>query len=104
MNDTQIRDKWRAAGGSFHGPHVETGHMEESKLLPFLRGLLETIEDQKVALREFVHTAQRIEANRSEVPYYGESPELHYDLDLLKEAAQSAKTVLGMVPAPAHLP
>lgn len=35
----EIRAKWREAGGKFHGPHVETGTMEEAKLLPFLAGL-----------------------------------------------------------------
>lgn len=37
--DEELRAIWRAAGGTFHGPHVETGSMSESKLLPFLRSL-----------------------------------------------------------------
>jgi hypothetical protein len=40
MGDDDLRKLWRAAGGEFHGPHVETGCMPESKLLPFLRSLL----------------------------------------------------------------
>lgn len=37
--DDDLRAKWRAAGGGFHGPHVETGTMPEALLLPFLRSL-----------------------------------------------------------------
>lgn len=37
--DDALRTMWRAAGGGFHGPTVETGTMPEAKLLPFLRGL-----------------------------------------------------------------
>jgi hypothetical protein len=37
--DDQLRMLWRAAGGGFHGPRVETGAMAESRLLPFLRAL-----------------------------------------------------------------
>lgn len=40
LSDDDLRAKWRAAGGSFHGPHIETGTMPESKLLPFMRALL----------------------------------------------------------------
>lgn len=38
--DEDLRKIWRDAGGSFHGPHVETGTMPEAKLLPFLRVLV----------------------------------------------------------------
>lgn len=38
-SDFDLRKLWREAGGTFYGPHVETGAMEESKLLPFLRSL-----------------------------------------------------------------
>lgn len=31
---------WRRAGGSFHGPRVETGTMPEARLLPFLQALV----------------------------------------------------------------
>jgi hypothetical protein len=31
---------WRAAGGRFHGPNVETGTMPEAMLLPFLQALV----------------------------------------------------------------
>jgi hypothetical protein len=41
MTDKEIRDLWRKAGGKFHGPNVEHGYMEEAKLLPFLRRLIE---------------------------------------------------------------
>lgn len=37
--DADLCRMWKAAGGSFHGPHIETGTMPESKLLPFLRSL-----------------------------------------------------------------
>lgn len=33
-------DLWRAAGGRFHGPNVETGTMPEAQLLPFLVALI----------------------------------------------------------------
>lgn len=36
MTDDDLRKLWRDAGGSFHGPRVETGTMPEEKLLPFL--------------------------------------------------------------------
>lgn len=39
-SDDELRALWRAAGGSFHGPVVETGDMPESLLLPFLQALL----------------------------------------------------------------
>lgn len=32
-----LRNFWRALGGTFYGPNVETGAMPESKLLPLLR-------------------------------------------------------------------
>ena len=37
--DGDLRAAWRSAGGSFHGPNIETGTMPESDLLPFLRSL-----------------------------------------------------------------
>jgi hypothetical protein len=40
MSDDDLRKLWRAAGGGFHGPHVETGTMPEAELLPFLRKLV----------------------------------------------------------------
>lgn len=40
--DFELRERWRAAGGSFHGPCVETGTMPEAQLLPFLRELAAT--------------------------------------------------------------
>jgi len=41
-DDFELRERWRAAGGSFHGPCVETGTMPEAQLLPFLRDLAAT--------------------------------------------------------------
>lgn len=49
MNNSQIRDKWREAGGSFHG---ETGTMEETKLLAYLGGLYERISALESSLSE----------------------------------------------------
>lgn len=40
LSDEQLRTIWRKAGGSFHGPIVEHGSIEEAKLLPFLRRLV----------------------------------------------------------------
>lgn len=40
MTDDQLRALWRSKGGSFHGPHIETGTMPEHQLLPFLRELM----------------------------------------------------------------
>ena len=42
--DAELRAAWKAAGGSFHGPIVETGTMAESKLLPFLSELASSPE------------------------------------------------------------
>ncbi len=47
MNNELSRDTcrkiWTAAGGSFHGPNVETGLMPEDKLLAFIQGLAEPV-------------------------------------------------------------
>lgn len=37
LDDDSIRKLWQLYGGKFHGPNVEHGSMEETKLLPFLR-------------------------------------------------------------------
>ncbi len=39
-DDMHLRSMWRAAGGNFYGPNVETGSMPEADLLPFLRSLI----------------------------------------------------------------
>lgn len=39
-SNVELRGLWYGAGGSFHGPNVETGTMPEAKLLPFLRELV----------------------------------------------------------------
>lgn len=49
---------WRAAGGAFHGPHVEHAYMEEAKFLPFMRNLLAE-HDRR--------TSELLEANNSQV-------------------------------------
>jgi hypothetical protein len=41
INDDAIRQMWRAAGGDFHGPHIEHAFMEERKFLPFMRQLID---------------------------------------------------------------
>lgn len=46
FTDDEIRRLWRAAGGHFHGPNVETGTMTEARLLPFLRHLLDEAPSQ----------------------------------------------------------
>lgn len=38
-SDNDLRRQWKAAGGKFHGPNIETGTMPEADLLPFLRRL-----------------------------------------------------------------
>ncbi|WP_441280622.1 hypothetical protein [Tardiphaga sp. 862_B3_N1_1] len=38
-SDEALRKAWRAAGGDFHGPNIETGTMPEADLLTFLRRL-----------------------------------------------------------------
>lgn len=40
--DNELKVMWYDAGGSFHGPNIETGSMPESKLIPFLRKLIKT--------------------------------------------------------------
>lgn len=44
MDYTKIDALWRAAGGSFHGPHTETAYIEKSKLLPFLDRLISALK------------------------------------------------------------
>lgn len=39
ITNEKLRKFWRAMGGEFHGPNVETGTMPEAKLLPLLRVL-----------------------------------------------------------------
>lgn len=43
-SDARLRTFWLQAGGSFHGPNVETGTMPESKLLPLLRRMMRKAE------------------------------------------------------------
>ncbi len=51
---------WRAAGGRFHGPNIETGTMPEAALLPFLQALvgpnqsLAQVEARVAALPKYV--------------------------------------------------
>jgi hypothetical protein len=47
--DDLLRNCWRAAGGEFHGPNVETGTMPEAKLLSYLRHLYQQIFDLRTA-------------------------------------------------------
>ena len=37
-----LRAFWRALGGTFHGPNVETGKIPEAKLMPLLKELYDT--------------------------------------------------------------
>lgn len=50
MRDEQIRDRWREAGGSFHGPRIEHASMEERLLLRFLGTLYDEISELRRAL------------------------------------------------------
>lgn len=50
LSDQDLRALWRAAGGGFHGPNIETGTMPESLLLPFLRSLRSARETDSVSL------------------------------------------------------
>lgn len=52
MNDSQIRARWREAGGKFHGPNVEHGSMEERALLRFLGSLYNDIQKLRDLLTE----------------------------------------------------
>lgn len=49
LSDDDLRRLWRAVGGRFHGPRVETGTMPEAKLLPFLRSLLSRPDGEAIA-------------------------------------------------------
>lgn len=40
MNDQQMREEWKAAGGSIHGPNVETVCMPESEYFKFRKSLV----------------------------------------------------------------
>lgn len=51
-SNVELRGMWHGAGGSFHGPQVETGTMPEAKLLPFLRSLIAAQAAQPAAQAE----------------------------------------------------
>lgn len=51
-SDDEIRQLWRAAGGDFHGPHVEHAFMEETKFLIYMRKLLAPTSDVLLAIQE----------------------------------------------------
>lgn len=46
-SNVELRGLWYGAGGTFHGPRVETGSMAEAKLLPFLRTLINSARQGK---------------------------------------------------------
>lgn len=56
---TDLRKLWRDAGGSFHGPNVETGTMPEATLLPFLRKLV-MVDAHHPDSGEWVSVADRL--------------------------------------------
>lgn len=41
LMNTYVEELWLRHGGNFHGIFAETGYMHKSKLIPFLRELLE---------------------------------------------------------------
>lgn len=47
ITNAELKSMWIKAGGSFHGPHIETGTMPENKLLPFLRSLYEARHEKE---------------------------------------------------------
>ena len=49
IDETTLRDLWEKHGGRFHGPKIEHGFMEESKLLPFLQMLQESTPEPRKA-------------------------------------------------------
>jgi hypothetical protein len=55
--DGAIRAAWKAAGGTFYGPHVEHANMEEAKWLPFMRSLFGLLEHAECAIRETASTS-----------------------------------------------
>lgn len=59
-SNVELRGMWYGAGGSFHGPSVETGTMPEAKLLPFLRSLMAAPRPEAAAMtREQAHALRK---------------------------------------------
>ena len=67
LSDDELRQRWRDAGGSFHGPKIETGTMPESKLLPFLRQLYDDIANSFAVPPEILGIAEQtcVQDNRA---------------------------------------
>jgi hypothetical protein len=63
MKDSELRDKWRQAGGEFYGPKVEHGSMEEMKLLRYLGSLYDEISRLRSALEPFSEYYDSLERN-----------------------------------------
>jgi len=104
MNDDQLRDLWRKAGGDFHGPIVETGTMPEAKLLPFLRSLAvqmneyiaqtNTIAEVKQALATGL--VQMRDARRLIERLTDEAKEAERQREDMQSAIQGAKADINM--------
>lgn len=62
LSDNDLRDLWRRAGGTFHGPKTECGSIEEASLLPFLRHMVEALAWYK----EIAQSANRYMRSKNE--------------------------------------
>lgn len=60
ISDDELREVWRSNGGDFHGPNVETGTMEEAKLLPMLRNIVSRARTAEESERIALHNSESL--------------------------------------------
>jgi hypothetical protein len=104
VGDKDLLRMWREVGGSFHGPHVEHGYMEEAKLLPFLRALAaraaadERERCAQVCLTIETELMAAAEKHRAARPYD------EYELLRLESEAETVSIVKDRIRALADVP
>jgi hypothetical protein len=66
ITEDDARKFWLSIGGTFHGPKIEHGLIEESKLLPVLMSMLEicTPHDLRVAADRLQHQLSKGPINK----------------------------------------
>jgi hypothetical protein len=68
MTDEDIRAEWRAAGGSMHGPNIETVTMPEEEYFKFRRAIAAApqeppIDDLAALVRRLAYALRQATAN-----------------------------------------
>ncbi len=92
MNDDDLRQLWRDAGGEFHGPLIERGTITEVKLLSFLRALQTNAEREKARAdaNEKERDAFRNDASWIEAQRHKNHSQIWYDSLKKAEAERDA--------------